>query len=214
MADDLCANEGRRLWIPARTSLGRTTGIKKAGRARRFRRSMPPWKARYPGGAEHSTRAEELLLQLLLLGFLGLLRLLRLLRFLSHSILSGFNGWKRDTRHARRRASLATSSNAIPTDSQARAPHCHVAVIALSTAVMHFWCVFVPSMRSALQKIARASDHRAASTGLTMRQRDGAGRIDREQPRALAPIFINSQPRRGLLRRGESPLSATAATYP
>ncbi|HWX07997.1 MAG TPA: hypothetical protein VN065_19375, partial [Bradyrhizobium sp.] len=29
---------------------------------------------------------------------LGLLRLLRLLRFLSHSILSGFNGWKRDTR--------------------------------------------------------------------------------------------------------------------
>ena len=33
-------------------------------------------------------------------------------------------------------------------------------------------------------------------------------------PGAHAPIFINSQPRRGLLRRGESPLSATAATYP
>jgi hypothetical protein len=79
---------------------------------------------------------------------------------------------------------------------------------------MHFWCDFVPSMRFAPQKIARATDHRAASTGLTMSQRDGAGRIDREQPRALAPIFINSQPRRGLLRRGESPLSATAATYP
>src|SRR6185437_9841162 len=41
-----------------------------------------------------STRAEELLL----LRFLGLLRLFRLLRFLSHSILSGFNGLKRDTR--------------------------------------------------------------------------------------------------------------------
>src|ERR1700688_2246366 len=77
--------------------------------------------------------------------FLGLLclfrflRLFRLLRFLSHSKSSqGSNGWKRDTRHARRRASLATSSNAIPTDSQAAAPHCHVAVITLSTAVMHF----------------------------------------------------------------------------
>jgi hypothetical protein len=37
-------------------------------------------------------------LKLLLLRFLGLLRLLRLFRFLSHSILSGFNGLKRDTR--------------------------------------------------------------------------------------------------------------------
>jgi hypothetical protein len=47
-----------------------------------------------PGGVELHPGFEKLLL----LGFLGLLRLLRLLRFLSHSILSGFNGWKRDTR--------------------------------------------------------------------------------------------------------------------
>ncbi len=56
----------------------------KAGQARRS--SIP---IRCPGGAEHPTRAEELLL----LSLLGLLRLLSLLRFLSHSILSGFNGW-------------------------------------------------------------------------------------------------------------------------
>ena len=76
--------------------------------------------------------------KLLLLRFLRLLRLFRLLRFLSHSILSRFNGWKRDTRHARRRASLATSSIAIPTDSRRAAPHRHSAVITLSTAVMRF----------------------------------------------------------------------------
>jgi hypothetical protein len=50
---------------------------------------------------------------------------------------------------------------------------------------MHFWCVFVPSMRSALQKIARASDHRAASTGLTMRQRVEAPCIDPALPRRI-----------------------------
>ena len=81
-----------------------------------------------------STRA----LKLLLLRLLGLLRLLRLLRFLSHSILIWVNGWKRDTRHARRRANLATSSTVIPTDSQAAAPHCHACVITLSTDVMRF----------------------------------------------------------------------------
>src|ERR1700736_5062130 len=97
-----------------------------------------------------STRARRLLLGLL--GLLRLLRLFRLLRFLSHSILSRFNGWKRDTRHARRRANLATSSNAIPTDSRAAAPHCHGTVIALSTAVMRFWRLFPPSKRAASQK--------------------------------------------------------------
>jgi hypothetical protein len=45
---------------------------------------------------------------------------------------------KRDTRHARRRASLATSSTTIPTDSRASAPHCHACVITLSTEVTHF----------------------------------------------------------------------------
>src|SRR6266481_3242468 len=80
--------------------------------------------------------------RLLLLGLLGLLRLFRLLRFLSHSILSGFNGLKRDTRDARRRASLAKSSTIIPADSQAPAPCCHAAVTALSTDVMHFDALF------------------------------------------------------------------------
>jgi hypothetical protein len=79
-----------------------------------------------------------------LLGLLGLLRLLRLfslLRFLSHNILIGFNGWKRDLRHARRRVDLATSSKAIPTDSRRAAPHRHVTVIALSTAVVGFGAI-------------------------------------------------------------------------
>src|SRR5260370_3787817 len=87
-----------------------------------------------------STRARRLLLGLL--GLLRLLRLFRLLRFLSHSILSRFNGWKRDTRHARRRASLATSSKVIPTDSRRAAPRCHAAVITLSTGVMRLDAFF------------------------------------------------------------------------
>jgi hypothetical protein len=88
-----------------------------------------------PGGAGLHPGQKSLLG---LLGFLCLLRLFRLLRFLSHSILIWVNGWKRDTRHARRRASLATSSKPIPTDSRGDAPHCHACVIALSTVVMRF----------------------------------------------------------------------------
>jgi len=98
-----------------------------------------------PGRSEAPPGLEKLLL----LGLLGLLRLFRLLRFLSHGILSRFNGWKRDTRHARRRASLATSSNAIPTDSRRAAPYCHAPVIALSTAVMRFGAFFAAVRRSA-----------------------------------------------------------------
>ena len=65
--------------------------MKKAGQARHRQRSAAAAGARAERG---STRA----LELLLLRLLGLLRLFRLLRFLSHSILSGFNGLKRDTR--------------------------------------------------------------------------------------------------------------------
>src|SRR3954447_5633771 len=43
---------------------------------------------------------------------------------------------KRDTRDARRRASLATSSTTNSADSRASAPRCHIRVIALSTAQM------------------------------------------------------------------------------
>ena len=97
-----------------------------------FRRCRAPGQSMTPPG----------LRRLLLFGLLGLLRLFRLLRFLSHSILSGFNGLKRDTRHARRRASLAKSSTLIPTDSQAPAPCCHASVTALSTDVMRFDTLF------------------------------------------------------------------------
>src|SRR4051812_31170187 len=76
------------------------SGLKARRLHHRFRLDWEPGRSTTPPGPE----------KLLLLRFLGLLRLLRLLRFLSHSILSRFNGWKRDTRHARRRATLATSS--------------------------------------------------------------------------------------------------------
>jgi hypothetical protein len=49
---------------------------------------------------------------------------------------------KRDTRDARRRASLATSSVTNSADSQVYAPRCHICVITLSTAQMHFRVIF------------------------------------------------------------------------
>jgi len=50
---------------------------------------------------------------------------------------------KRDTRDARRRASLATSSTLNSADSRRAAPHCHVTVITLSTADAHFRVILV-----------------------------------------------------------------------
>ena len=91
-----------------------------------------------PGRAELHPGEKSLLG---LLSLLCLLRLFSLLRFLSHNILIGFNGWKRDLRHARRRVDLATSSEAIPTDSRRAAPHRHATVIALSTAVVGFGAI-------------------------------------------------------------------------
>ena len=84
-----------------------------------------------------------------LLGLLCLLRLFSLLRFLSHSILIGFNGWKRDTRLARGGLSLATASIVIRTDSEATASRCHAAVIALSTVVIRFRRLFRRAIDSA-----------------------------------------------------------------
>ncbi len=49
---------------------------------------------------------------------------------------------KRDTRDARRRASLATSSMTNSADSRATAPCCHISVITLSTAQTHFRVIF------------------------------------------------------------------------
>jgi hypothetical protein len=51
-------------------------------------------------------------------------------------------------------------------------------------------------------RIDHASIDRAASSGLTMLQRERCICTDPEQP-----VFINSKPSRGLLRHGESPLS-------
>ena len=54
---------------------------------------------RMPGRSEGPTRARKVTSWPS--SSFDLLRLFSLLRFLSHSILIGFNGWKRDTRHAR-----------------------------------------------------------------------------------------------------------------
>ena len=129
--------------------------------------------------------------RLLLLRLFGLLRLFRLLRFLSHSILSRFNGLKRDTRDARRRASLAKSSTLIPADSQPPASCCHACVMALSTVVMRFAAFFVTP---------------TSPLAATARQRYGEFR------KAPAPPFINSKPRRGFHGDVESPLSGRAAS--
>jgi hypothetical protein len=136
-----------------------------------------------PGGARLHPGLKSLLG---LLGLLCLLRLFRLLRFLSHNILFWFNGRKRDTRHARRRASLTTSSNPIPTDSQAAAPHCHADVITLSTVVMGFDAGFTGAMRPASRENLRAPGANAPS-GLTTRQPASASCTDPEQPRASPP---------------------------
>jgi hypothetical protein len=68
---------------------------------------------------------------------------------------------KRDTRDARRRASLATSSISNSADSRAAAPCCHIYVIPLSTAQMHFWVIFAresASRRAAAQSRGSADD--------------------------------------------------------
>jgi len=148
--------------VAARRGQAETTAVKEAGLApavlpraksglcaRRLLRVCR--RCRAPG----QSRTLPGLRRLLLFGLLGLLRLLRLLRFLSHSILSGFNGLKRDTRHARRRASLTKSSTLIPADSQAPAPCCHAAVTALSTDVMHFDPLFAKIV--AIRRVVHSS---------------------------------------------------------
>src|ERR1700759_2428570 len=138
----------RRNW---RRPPGMEPDRKMAGQARRF--FIP---IRCPGGAEHSAQAEELLL----ISLLGLLRLLSLLRFLSHSILSGFNGLKRDTRGML--GGGPASQNPRLTPKQIRRPvtsHRHLSVIALSTDV----CVltgFFPEMR-ADERFSRRNSHLA-----------------------------------------------------
>ncbi|HEX9211938.1 MAG TPA: hypothetical protein VF901_15630, partial [Bradyrhizobium sp.] len=63
---------------------------------------------------------------------------------------------ERDTRDARRRASLATSSTTNSADSRAPAPRCHICVITLSTAQMHFRVI---SARESASQHAAAPPH-------------------------------------------------------
>ena len=166
-----------------------------------------------PGGAETPPGLVRLLLGLLSL--LRLLRLFCLLRFLSHSILFWVNGWKRDTRHAWRRADLATSSMTIPTDSQAAAPYCHTCVITLSTAVMRFGVVSAPRCAShprifaVVQRTHRPQRLVRVNTAPT--QSRNCASID---PLAVRAIFIDSKPRRECSASVRSPLSAAAACCP
>jgi hypothetical protein len=191
----------RKTWVagtkPGHDGLFAPPKNQKAGsRPAALQRSIRP--RREPGRSERSTRARRLLL----LRLLSLLSLLCLLRFLSHSILIWVNGWKRDTRHARRRANLATSSITIPTDSRAAAPHCHAGVITLSTAVMRFDAVLAPRCAPRLRifQVRDANDRSAGRPpGLTMRQRADAFCLDRALRRA---IFTISKPRLRLPRRG------------
>jgi hypothetical protein len=68
---------------------------------------------------------------------------------------------KRDTRDARRRASLATSSLTNSADSQVSALCCHIRVIPLSTAQMHFQVIFAcesASQRAPIRMAQSADD--------------------------------------------------------
>ena len=112
-----------------------------------------------------------------------------------------------ETRHeaCSGRASLATASIHIRTDSRAFASRCHVAVIALSTAVMYF---------QAISPAQHAPRGRVTVNGAATRQMPAAS-IRYSSPASRAPaIFIISKPHPRLSRRGESPLSDAAALYP
>ena len=135
--------------------------------------------SRKPGRSEAPPGLEKLLL----LGFLGLLRLFRLLRFLSHSILSGLMDGTRHERHARRRASLAKTSKRNRTDSEAAAPHCHLSVTALSTALMRFRVPLAKFSCADARCIRRKADECAF-----VRQREAALNAVLEQ----APMWAKS----------------------
>jgi hypothetical protein len=117
-------------------------------------------------------------------------------------------------RHARRRASLATSSRTIE-QIRGALPR---AVTSLSSRYPQLLCIFgtiSPSewiLRRKNRTGRERSHHGAGSSGLTMRQRSGAFCIDPEAARVR--FFINSKPKHGLRGGGESPLSGAAALYP
>jgi hypothetical protein len=150
--------------------------------------------------------------RLLLFGFLCLLRLLRLLRFLSHSILSGFNGLKRDTRDARRRASLAKSSRLIPADSEAAAPN----VTPLSRRYPQMLCILMcffgnyQQPRTTRARFSKTPNVRCAQARRPGGPSHGPWRSKDAAGTGACAIFINSKPQRGFRRGVESPLSEQA----
>ena len=89
-----------------------------------------------PGGTERSTRA-EIHFFLAFLAFFAF-AFFAFFAFLAIVSSQGLMDGNATPRHAWRRASLATSSIAIPPDSEADAACRHGVVIALSTVVMHF----------------------------------------------------------------------------
>jgi hypothetical protein len=102
---------------------------------------------------------------------------------------------ERDTRDARRRASLATSSVTNSADSRAPAPRCHICVIALSTAQMRFPVI---STRES------ASQHAATPPHMD------AGDMPNDPTIVARRSRIQNQ-RRAFADRSEVPLSATRA---
>src|SRR5271163_2409871 len=98
------------------------------------------WK---PGRSEAPPGLEELLL----LRLLGLLRLFRLLRFLSHSILSGFNGLKRDTRGMLGGGPASQYPRNVIEQIRVLLPH---SVTPLSLRYPQLLCIFAPFRRNFL----------------------------------------------------------------
>jgi hypothetical protein len=129
-------------------------------------------------------------------------------------------------RHARRRASLATSSNVIRTDSQAAASHRHLSVIALSTAVMRFGYVFAAAMHLAPQKSHAPRAVPRAANRPTRRERSQRRVRVNDAPTRQSICTDPKQPKASALRdssiqnhsmdcpvAGESPLSGAVACW-
>ena len=152
-----------------------------------------------------------------LLGLLCLLRLFCLLRFLSHSILSGFNGLKRDTEaclaEGQPRNILGCNPNRFGARCPALSPCCHRVI----HSCYAFFRIFSHATRSAPQKSARVANDRASRTaclGLTMAQRDGAFCLVPE-PRASSRRSSSIQNHTAdCAIASESPLSGVAASCP
>src|SRR6516162_2892282 len=109
-------------------------------RAQRPPPSKPSGLARRPGGVRlHPGKEPEA--SYFFLAFLAFFAFFAFFAFLAIVSSQGLMV-ERDTRHARRRASLATSSEPNSTDSRRAAPRCHATVIVLSTAVTLLRVIF------------------------------------------------------------------------